>query len=293
MSVECHEALGNARLLGDEAEREPPAPDQRVAAERDEDGAELRQRAELDDDPEENDERRRQLARRRPRQFGAARLDRLVVAGLQVAGRVRIHSFTVPGCAAHGLARTGEPARRQNPRAPSFSLSTTRTVSSGRHLPLVETGRPHRHRGRRRRRRAPRRAGPARRRRSPTARSSRCIRQASTCHWPRRTARTTAPIPARWRSSIPGRVSTWSAPGVREGMTPSLRPRPGGSPRMCHDPQVRPGSPRQHTTAPTDPAHLRLDACRSDLPSSTTTRSSYAAWRTCSPTTTGSSRSSS
>ncbi len=42
-----------------EPDREPPAPDQGVAAEGDEDERELRERAELRDEPEDDGERRR------------------------------------------------------------------------------------------------------------------------------------------------------------------------------------------------------------------------------------------
>src|SRR5207244_4669957 len=63
----------------DHAEREAPAPDQRVTAEGHEDRGELRQRAELQREPEQEDERRRQLAEEAA-PVRAARLDRLVVA---------------------------------------------------------------------------------------------------------------------------------------------------------------------------------------------------------------------
>src|SRR5262245_8158604 len=58
----------------DHSEGELPPPDQCIAAERDEDRPELGERAELDEDPEDRDERRRELLEH-PAPVGAARLN--------------------------------------------------------------------------------------------------------------------------------------------------------------------------------------------------------------------------
>ncbi len=81
----------------DDTEPEAPAPDQRVAAECDEDEPELGERAELYEEPEQDDEGGAEPAKRRA-PVGAARLDRLVLA---VA--VRLHpSEVVPARRADG-----------------------------------------------------------------------------------------------------------------------------------------------------------------------------------------------
>ena len=54
----------------DDAERELPAPDQRVAAERDEERRELGERAELRRKPEQDDDAAPPTRRRGPRQSG-------------------------------------------------------------------------------------------------------------------------------------------------------------------------------------------------------------------------------
>ena len=89
---------------GDEADRDAPAPDQGVAADGDEDAAELREReAVLGGRPDTDRDRRheplRQLAPVR------AGMDRLVVAG----DLGRLHEITVAGSPASGLRAAPDP----------------------------------------------------------------------------------------------------------------------------------------------------------------------------------------
>ena len=77
------------KISSDEPDPEPPAPDQRVAADRDEDRRELREReAELDDQPDHDGDRRPDLARERAP--GRLRVDRPVVA-LGISGGKSTH----------------------------------------------------------------------------------------------------------------------------------------------------------------------------------------------------------
>ncbi len=97
----------------DDAEPEAPAPDQRIAAERDEDEPELREGAELHEQPEEDDERCGEPAKH-PAPVGAARLD-----GLVLAVEVRFHpSELYRGVrAAGGRRRSSRPSRGSRTRS--------------------------------------------------------------------------------------------------------------------------------------------------------------------------------
>ena len=191
---------------------------------------------------------------RRPHRAGATRSPR----PSRSAGRARRPSSSgVPADAPRAVDAQG--ARSQTSSGVTTqkpSLAVVLLVGDQRrsrpvsHSPAAVTGRPTPSRsGRRRRHRARRSSGTGASSAISAARSSRCICHAPTCQRPSRTAATIAGDRGTWSSSIPGRVRTWSAPGVRAGML-----RAYGPPRA-----ERPGVPRCTGADPRPPPELWLD----------------------------------